>query len=395
MASIRLKKAADSFIRRKHPWIFSGAIEKVEGNPSNGETVQILTSNKTLVGSGSYSPSSQIRVRAWSFDPEENIDEDFFRRKILLASAVRKQIIDTSQTNAYRIINAESDGLPGLVIDRYADFVVCQFLSAGAEFNKKLIVEILDDVFKPQGILERSDVEVRTKEGLQPTQGLLRGTVPDDLIEIMENRFKFLVDIKAGHKTGFYLDQRDNRKMVLEFAKGKNALNCFSYTGGFSVYALASGAEKVTQIESSLSALELANKNIELNGLSLATVENINDDVFKVLRKFRDERRTFDLIILDPPKFAESASQIQQASRGYKDINLLALKLLNPGGILFTFSCSGHISKELFQKIVADAALDATKEVKIIKYLNQSSDHSVSTNFPEGLYLKGLVCIAN
>ncbi len=395
MSSIFLKKSADTFIKRKHPWIFSGAIEKVEGNPSNGQTVQIFTSDKKPVGNGSYSPSSQIRLRVWSFDPEKKIDEDFFRRKILLASAVRKQIIDTSQTNAYRVINAESDGLPGLVVDRYSDFLVCQFLSAGAEFHKKIIIDVLGDIFKPFGIFERSDVEVRTKEGLQPNQGLLKGTVPEDLIEVMENGFKFLVDVKNGHKTGFYLDQRDNRKQISEFAKSKNVLNCFSYTGGFSVYALASGAEKVTQIESSLSALEIANKNIELNGLNISNIENINGDVFEVLRKFRDERKTFDLIILDPPKFAESASQIQQASRGYKDINLLAIKLLNPGGILSTFSCSGHVSQELFQKIIAGAALDSGREVKIIKQLAQSSDHPVALNFPEGLYLKGLICSIN
>lgn len=395
MSSIILKKSADTFIKRKHPWIFSGAIEKVEGKPSNGETVQIFTSNKTLVGSGSFSPSSQIRVRVWSFDTEEKIDEDFFRRKILLASEIRKQFIDTSKTNAFRIINAESDGLPGLIVDRYADYLVCQFLSAGAEFNKETIVEILDDVFKPFGIFERSDVEVRTKEGLQPTQGLLKGIVPNDLMEVSENGFKFLVDIKNGHKTGFYLDQRDNRALVSEFSKGKSVLNCFSYTGGFSIYALAAGAEKVTQVEASASAIELSFKNFELNNLDSTLVENINGDVFDVLRKFRDERKSFDLIILDPPKFTESASQIQKASRGYKDINLLAIKLLNPGGILFTFSCSGHISQELFQKIVADAALDSGREVKIIKRLAQSSDHPISLNFPEGLYLKGLVCVTN
>lgn len=395
MSSVILKKASDSFIKRKHPWIFSGAIEKVEGNPSNGETVQIFTSDRKLIGNGSFSPSSQIRVRVWSFNPEEKIDEDFFRRKIMLALEIRKQIIDTSKTNAYRVINAESDGLPGLVVDRYTDFLVCQFLSAGTEVNKKAIVEILDDIFKPNGIFERSDVEVRTKEGLQPTQGLLRGTVPDDLIEVQENGFKFLVDIKGGHKTGFYLDQRDNRKLVTDFAKGRTVLNCFSYTGGFSVYALASGAEKISQIEASASAIELSSKNIELNNNDTSLIENINGDVFEVLRKFRDERKIFDLIILDPPKFTESVSQIQKASRGYKDINLFAMKLLNPGGILFTFSCSGHISPELFQKIVADAALDSGREVRILKQLTQSADHPIATNFPEGLYLKGLICLVN
>jgi 23S rRNA (cytosine1962-C5)-methyltransferase len=395
MFSVILKKSADKFIKRKHPWIFSGAIEKVEGNPSNGESVHIFTSDKILVGYGSYSPSSQIRVRVWSFDAEEKVDEKFFKRKVEQAYSIREKIIDTSRTNAYRIINAESDGIPGLIADRYGEILICQFLSAGAEFFKEMIVETLNDAFKPAGIYERSDVEVRTKENLQPAVGLLKGITPDEMIEIKENGFKFLVDIKNGHKTGFYLDQRDNRKLVSEFSKGKSVLNCFSYTGGFSVYALAYGAEKVIQVESSASALELSSKNFELNNLDPSLVENINGDVFEVLRKFRDERKTFDLIILDPPKFTESASQIQKASRGYKDINLLAFKLLNPSGILFTFSCSGHISPELFQKIVAGAALDSGREVKIIRQLTQSSDHPVVTNFPEGLYLKGLVCLAN
>lgn len=380
------------FIKRKHPWIFSGAIEKVEENPLNGETIKILNSGKNPIGFGSYSPSSQIRVRFWSFNIEEEINSNFFRKRILVAAELRKKLIDESQTNAFRIINAESDGLPGLIVDRYADYLVCQFLSAGVEFNKGIIIEILSELLKPVGIYERSDVEVRTKEGLQPTQGLLKGNVPNELSEVRENGLKFLVDIKNGHKTGFYLDQRDNRKMLSEFSKKKSVLNCFSYTGGFSVYVLASGSEKVTQVEASASAIDLSMKNFKLNNLDSSLVENINGDVFEVFRKFRDERKTFDLIILDPPKFTESASQIQKASRGYKDINLLAFKLLNAGGILFTFSCSGHVSPELFQKIVADAALDSLREVKILKLLTQSSDHPIATNFPEGLYLKGLIC---
>lgn len=392
MSSVILKKSADSFIKRKHPWIFSGAIEKVNGNPSNGETVQILTSDKKLIGIGSYSPSSQIRVRVWSFSPEEKINIDFFRQKILFASELRKRLVNHSITTAYRIINSENDGIPGLIVDKYADLLVCQFLSTGAEFNKKIIAEALEEIFKPVGVYERSDVEIRMKEGLRPVKEVLMGKEPDELIEVKENGLKFFVDIRNGHKTGFYLDQRDNRKLLSEYAKDKSVLNCFSYTGSFSVYALASDAKKVTQIDSSISALNIANKNIELNGYSLSSVESINDDVFNVLRKFRDEGKTFDLIILDPPKFAESVSQIEKASRGYKDINLLAMKLLNPGGTLFTFSCSGHISQEFFQKIVAGAALDSGREVKILKQLTQSSDHPVALNFPEGIYLKGLIC---
>ena len=395
MSAIILKKSADSFIKRKHPWVFSGAIGKVEGDPTNGETVQILNSNKELVGLGSFSPSSQIRVRVWTFNPEEKVDSNFFRKKTDQAKSLREKIIDISTTNAYRIINSESDGLPGLIVDRYVEYLVCQFLSSGVEFFKESIADVLNDIFKPEGIYERSDIDVREKEGLKPAKGLLRGKEPEELVEILENGLKFFVDIKEGHKTGFYLDQRDNRKLVSEFAKEKTVLNCFSYTGGFSVYALSSGAKNVTQIETSAPGLDLSIKNSELNLLDTSQVENINGDVFEVLRKFRDERRTFDLIILDPPKFAESVSQIQKASRGYKDINLLVIKLLNPGGILFTFSCSGHISPELFQKIVADAALDSGRNVKIIKQLTQSADHPVSTNFPEGLYLKGMVCSVN
>ena len=392
MPSVILRKSADKFIKRKHPWIFSGAIEKVEGNPANGKTVQIFTSDKKLMGLGGFSPSSQIRVRVWSFNPEEKIDVDFIIKKIDQAKSLREKILNTAKTNAYRIINSESDGLPGLIVDRYGEYLVCQFLSSGVEFLKVTITDVLNDIFKPKGIYERSDVDVREKEGLKPTKGLLRGKEPEELVEILENGFKFLVDIKEGHKTSFYLDQRDNRKLISEFAIEKMVLNCFSYTGGFSVYALASGSKSVTQIETSASALDLSIKNIELNKLDTNHVENINGDVFEVLRKFRDERKTFDVIILDPPKFAESVSQIQKASRGYKDINLLAIKLLNPGGILFTFSCSGHISGELFQKIVSDAALDSGRDVKFMKQLTQSTDHPVSTNFPEGLYLKGLVC---
>ena len=265
-------------------------------------------------------------------------------------------------------------------------------MSAGAEYLKNNIVEILKEELKPKCIYERSDADVREKEKLEPVKELLFGTSPDDLIEIKENGIKFFVDIKEGHKTGFYIDQSENRKIFSEFTKEKTVLNCFSYTGGFSVYALNAGAKKITNVETSEPANDLASKNIQLNKLDESKIEFINEDVFKVLRKFRDERKSFDVIVLDPPKFAESASQVQKASKGYKDINLLAIKLLNPGGILFTFSCSGHITPDLFQKIVAGAAIDSGREVKMIKQLSQSPDHPVSLNFPEGHYLKGMIC---
>jgi len=395
MPSVKLKKGRDKSFNRKHPWIFSGAIDSIKDINTNGETVEIFSGDGKFLGYGSYSLHSQISVRVLSFNPEDQIDKDFIQNRIETAAQFRKQIINLETTNAYRVINAESDFLPGLVVDKYGDFLVCQFLSAGAEFWKKETIEILLNIFNPTGIFERSDVEVREKEGLQQFKGILYGKEPEELIEILENGNKFLVDINLGHKTGFYLDQRDNRKLLETFSSEKEILNCFSYTGGFSVYAIKAGASKVVNLDSSLEALSLAETNLTLNGIASSKYENVQDDVFKYLRKLRDTNKQFDVIILDPPKFAESVSQIGKASRGYKDINLLALKLLKKNGVLFTFSCSGHIVPELFNKIIADAATDAGREVHILKYLTQSPDHAMLTSFPEGLYLKGLVCKVN
>lgn len=395
MPSVKLKKGRDKSFNRKHPWIFSGAIDSIKDINTNGETVEIFSGDGKFLGYGSYSLHSQISVRVLSFNPEDQINKDFIQNRIETAAQFRKQIINLETTNAYRVINAESDSLPGLVVDKYGDFLVCQFLSAGAEFWKKETIEILLNIFNPTGIFERSDVEVREKEGLQQFKGILYGKDPEELIEIIENGNKFLVDINLGHKTGFYLDQRDNRKLLETFSSEVEMLNCFSYTGGFSVYAIKAGASKVVNLDSSLEALSLAETNLTLNGIAPSKYENVQDDVFKYLRKLRDTNKQFDVIILDPPKFAESVSQIEKASRGYKDINLLALKLLKKNGVLFTFSCSGHIVPELFNKIIADAATDAGREVHILKYLTQSPDHAMLTSFPEGLYLKGLVCKVN
>jgi 23S rRNA (cytosine1962-C5)-methyltransferase len=293
---------------------------------------------------------------------------------------------------ACRLVNAESDGLPGLLVDRYGEFIVCQFLARGPELWKKDIVASIAALTSCTGIYERSDVDVREKEGLSPATGVLFGQEPPELLEIEEKRCRFMVDVKRGQKTGFYLDQRDNRACVAENAKGADMLNCFAYTGAFGIAALVAGAEHVTNIESSADALELAARNVQLNGIDVGKVENITGDVFQVLRKYRDSRRQFSLIILDPPKFAGSRSQLAGASRGYKDINLLAFKLLKPGGLLFTFSCSGLMSAELFQKIVADAALDAGCHAQIIRRLAQAEDHPTALEFPEGSYLKGFMC---
>lgn len=392
MPSVFLKKGKERLIQSKHPWIFSGAIEKIKDVKQNGETVVVKSFDGKDLALGAISFHSQIAVRIWSFDINERIDEQFFAEKINSAVSLRRKIINFNQTNVYRVINSESDLIPGLIADVYGDFLVCQFLSAGAEFWKEMIVDILKQTLNINNIFERSDTESRRKEKLEEKSGVLSGSEPPDLVEVLENGIKFLVDIKSGHKTGFYIDQRDNRNLTKEFAKDKSVLNCFCYTGGFSIYAQSAGAKSITNIDSSSAALNILTKNFSINNFSSDQVTNIEGDVFQVLRKFRDEGKTFDLIILDPPKFAESASKIIKAARGYKDINLLAMKILNPGGILFTFSCSGHITQDLFRKIVDDAAIDSGRNVKFIKQLTQSADHPVLSSFPEGLYLKGLVC---
>jgi 23S rRNA (cytosine1962-C5)-methyltransferase len=409
MPSVILKPDRLKSIERRHPWIFSGAIQKIDGDPQPhpGETVLICAPDGTPLASGAYSPQSQIAVRVWTFDPNESVDPNFFRARLeraLQARSFLEHFPSPSTTSAsssvsrppslsaYRLVNAESDGLPGLVVDRYGAYLICQCLSAGAEHWKREIVTLLAELHPHAGIYERSDVDVRAKEGLPPMVGVLAGEPPPDLVEIDEYICRFAVDVRNGHKTGFYLDQRENRALVAEYAAGREVLNCFAYTGGFGVWALKGGAARVTNLEASAAALELARHNVELNGLDSVKVENVVGDVFQVLRQYRDSRRQFDLIILDPPKFAESRSQVEKAARGYKDINLLALKLLRPGGLLFTFSCSGLISADLFQKIVAGAALDSGREAQIIRRMTQAPDHPVALNFPEGEYLKGLVC---
>ena len=392
MGSVILKSKREESLLRRHPWIFSGAVDRVQGDMENGETVDILSADGEWLASGAWSPNSQIRVRVWSFNHEEEIGETFFRARIEQAMASRKSLLESNLWNAFRLIHAESDYLPGMIVDKYNDFLVCQFLSAGAEYWKEEIVRALQSLINPAGIYERSDVDVRTKEGLESKSGVLAGAPPPDLIEIREGDVRFLVDIKHGHKTGFYLDQRENHALITEYSKGAEVLNCFSYTGGFGIWALKAGAERVTNVESSSDLLTLGKRNVELNSLDSGKVENVEGDVFHVLRKFRDSRREFDLIILDPPKFVTSVRQIESGARGYKDINLLAMKLLRPGGILFTFSCSGLLEQGLFQKIVADAALDAGRNAQIIRFLFQSRDHPIALPFPEGLYLKGLIC---
>ena len=393
MAELRLKPKREKSVKRKHPWIFSGAIQEVNGNPGIGETVKVISTEGEDLGYGAYSPHSSIRVRMWNFDPQQEIDDVCIENKMRIAFSLRNsQKYINSGNNSFRLINAESDGLPGLIVDKYADLLVIQLLSAGPERWKDTIIRNLISLTRQEKIFERSDVEVRKLEGLPLRKGMLSGEKPEGLIEIIENKKRFLVDVVNGQKTGFYLDQRDNRRAIKQYTANSQVLNCFSYSGAFTVYALEGGAQHVTSIESSQEAISLAKKNIVVNDLPEERTSWINGDVFNELRLLRDKGLSFDMVILDPPKFAPTSAQVRSASRGYKDINLLAFKLLNPGGILATFSCSGGIDRLLFQKIIAGAALDANVDAKILEQLSQGADHPVALNFPEGAYLKGLVC---
>ena len=395
MQQVVLKKGRDWSVRKHHPWIFSGAVES--GSASSGETVAVASADGESLGYGSFSPASQIRVRMLSFDPKRVPDDTFVAEQVALAIDRRAAFFaPESTTNACRVINAESDGLPGVVADYYNGHVVCQFTSAGAERWKETIVQALmanfPAGFAPKSVSARTDIDVRRKEGLPCGEALdvLAGVEPPELIEITEGPIKYVVDPRKGHKTGFYLDQRDARAAVGALAKGRTVLNCFCYTGGFGLAAAAGGAAHVTQVDVSHDALALARRNAELTGVA-DRVEEVEADVFQYLRQCRDARRTFDLIVLDPPKFAESKAQVMKAARGYKDINLLAMKLLNPGGILATFSCSGAMDTELFDKILAEAAQDARRDFQLVSRTRQGADHPVALNFPEGLYLKGVI----
>jgi 23S rRNA (cytosine1962-C5)-methyltransferase len=391
MIKVILKRGRERSIVRRHPWIFSGAIAQVGGTPESGETVEVCASDGTSLARGAYSARSQLSVRIWTFQPQEEIDPSFFRGRLEAAAEMRRRLMGDAAT-ACRLVYAESDGLPGIIVDRYDRTLVCQFLTAGAERWKSEIVRQLAALFPGLSIYERSDADSREKEGLPPAKGALAGDPPEGPVTIGEGNFRFFVDIAEGHKTGFYLDQRDSRICVAALSRGAEVLNCFSYTGGFAVAAMKGGAKSVTNVESSGPALKLGRRNLELNGLDPSAVEDMEGDVFTVLRGFRDRARSFDLIILDPPKFADTKGHLMRAARGYKDINLLAFKLLRPGGLLVTFSCSGLLSRDLFQKIVADAAEDAGRVGQIVRQLSQPADHPVRLSFPEGAYLKGLVC---
>jgi 23S rRNA (cytosine1962-C5)-methyltransferase len=389
--NVILKPGREKSLLRRHPWIFSGGIQQADANIASGATVDLLSSNKQFLARASYSPASQIRARVWTFE-DEPVDKEFFRRRIRSAIGTRQKSHVERQSDAYRLIYAESDGIPGLIVDRYGDMLVLQSLTAGTEYWKETFADLLLEETGCSVIYERSDADVRELEGLPSHTGILRGSLSTFQFPITENDLQFNVNFAYGHKTGFYLDQRLNRLRVRELAKDKDVLDCFCYTGGFTVNALAGGVKSVLSVDSSGDALSLCKENIVLNQLLIKKHTALEGDVFQLLRKFRDEHRSFDMIILDPPKFAPTAAHADKATRAYKDINLLAFKLLRPGGTLVTFSCSGGVDAGLFQKIIAGAALDAAVDAQIVEYLSQAPDHPVSLHFPEGAYLKGLVC---
>lgn len=392
MAQLILLPGKERSVFKRHPWLFAGSVGRLEGRARPGDTVEVLADNLKPLGRAAYSPKSQIRARFWTFDAEESVDDAFFKRCIATAVARRRALPELKGQQGLRLIHAESDGLPGIVADQYGDTVVVQLTSAGADKWRKAIVNALVQATGCARIYERSDSDVRGLEGLEPTVGWLYGEPPANGLTIDENGVQLAVDVVGGHKTGFYLDQRDNRAWLRSVAAGKDILNCFCYTGGFSLQALAGGAASVLSIDSSGPALAQARGNLALNPqLPAERAEWQEADVFQALRDFRKAGRTFDLIVLDPPKFAPSAAHADRAAKAYKDINLLGFKLLRPGGLLMTYSCSGGIGLELFQKIVAGAALDAGREARIVRRLSGTADHPVALNFPEGEYLKGLL----
>jgi len=393
MNALVLKQGREKSLKRRHPWIFSGAIERVVGKPQAGDTVEVRSADGATLALAAYSPDSQIRARVWSFDAKTTTNAEYFNRRVKQAVALRSALPTSKHTNALRLVHGESDGLPGLIVDRYADVLVVQYLSAGAERWREAILDALVEATHCEAVFERSDAEVRKLEGLEPRVGFARGNRNASRCPITEYGLHFRVDVEQGQKTGFFLDQRENRQRVRALAAGREVLDGFCYTGGFAIAALAGGAARVLAVDSSAPALEVARENLAANPLDAAKIEFVQADVFAHLRLLRDRGASFGLVVLDPPKFAPTAAQAKNAARAYKDINLLAFKLLTPGGLLATFSCSGGVSAELFQSIIAGAALDAGAHAKIIERFHAAADHPVALEFPEGDYLKGLLLL--
>jgi 23S rRNA (cytosine1962-C5)-methyltransferase len=392
VSTIWLVKGRDRSLRRRHPWIYSGAIARVEGSPARGEVARVVDHKGAFLAWAYYNNRSQIHARVLDWDEDASIDEAWWLARVKEAVERRRDLPSLKSSDVCRLVYSESDGLPGLIVDRYGDYLVVQVHTAGVERVKDAIVAALVAAVSPKGVFERSDQETRKIEGLEAAGGLLAGEAPPERIEVSEGGYRFAVDIKTGQKTGFYIDQRDNRRYVAEYAQGKDILDLFSYSGGFSVYALGAGAAHSTLVDSSYAALELAERNLASNGVDESRVEIIHGNASEVARSYRDEGRVFDMVIADPPKFAQARAHIEKAERAYKDVNLLGMKLLKPGGVLATFSCSGAMDIEHFSKVITWASVDAGRRVQILQRLSQSADHPVMPSFPESEYLKGLIC---
>ena len=393
-AAITLRPSRERSLARRHPWIFSGAIARVDGDPQPGDTVVVRSSTGDSLALAAYSPHSQIRARVWTYDTDDAsvVDDEFVAARVRAAVARRAPVLG-ERTDSARIVFSEADDLPGLIADRYGDTVVVQCTTVGAERFREAIADALSELDGVRSVYERSDADVREREGLAARVGVMRGDEPRADLVAHEDGLRYVIDVGGGHKTGFYLDQRNTRRAIPAYAAGRRVLNVFAYTGAFSLVASSAGAASVSSIDSSGPALAIAARNGELNGVDVG--ELVEADAFTALRGLRDRARQYDLILLDPPKLASTEQQVGKASRAYKDLNLLAIKLLAPGGVLMTFSCSGAMTAELFQKVVAGAALDAKRQVRIIDRLAQPSDHPVPLWFPEAEYLKGLVLQAD
>ncbi len=403
MVTVMLRPGRERPVHLRHPWVFSGAIAAVHGQPVPGGLVEVQSAAGEWLARGTWSSTSQIRVRLFTWEYDEPLDDDLLRRRLQRAIAGRR-ISTTAPTHppACRLVYAESDGLPGLIVDQYGDYLVMQLLTQGMALRAEAIVRLLAELVQPRGIYERSDAEVREKEGLPPAEGLRWGQPAPERLLLSAYSWgvllptdtappRFVIDLCSGQKTGFYLDQAANRPRVAHYCRNQTVLDCFSYTGSFSIYAASAGAAAITAVDSSQPALALLREQLALNALT-TPVELVEADVFRLLRQYRAEGRQFDVVLLDPPKFAHSQGQLERATRGYKDINLIAMQLLRPGGILATWSCSGLVSSDLFQKVVFGAAIDARRDVQILERLSQAPDHPVLLAFPESEYLKGLIC---
>lgn len=391
MIDVVLKKGKEKAVHQKHPWVFSGAIDKVKGSPLNGEVVKVLAADQSFLAYGYYNGQSRVAVRLLEWEEDNIIDKAWYEVRLKDAIASRAHLLSDQQTNTCRLVFSEADYLPGLIVDKYADYLSLQILSAGMENVKAELIEILIAELNPIGIFDKSDANARTHENLEVSQGLLWGETPPEFIEVKENGVRYHINIADGQKSGFYCDQRDNREILAAYTKDKEVLDCFCYSGGFTLNSLKHGAKHVTSVDSSALAMETLKHNLGLNGFMEHQQTSVQSDVNKQLRVFKEDGKLFDVIVLDPPKYAPSRSALDRAARAYKDLNRLGMLLLKKGGILATYSCSGAVDLETFKQIIAWAALDAGREVQIIKQFHQPEDHPVRISFPEGEYLKGLL----